>query len=227
VNALRAPSGLQRYGARHDHGDLRVPRLRPLAQAPARFACIVFTISNSTTDKSDRSGKSSAPGRRSVLPASKLEEGEAPQSAGAERRTRWPALRPGRSLHRKGPPVHVADRRALRRFTAEILVGQGPTHPGLPGRPARRLVRPNPRAPHPAPSNGTTGCCPRMSWVEGTIERIENTSTRRPGAQIRRLHRADLPAASQRKERPVPDASPRWSCPSVAAFRLPTQSANR
>ena len=44
-------------------------------------------VSNSTTAKPDRSGKSSAPGRRSVLPASKVRGGEAPPGAGAERRT--------------------------------------------------------------------------------------------------------------------------------------------
>jgi hypothetical protein len=55
--------------------------------------------------------------------------GVAPRTEGVKRRLAlvrnaappWPALRSGRSLHREGPPVHHADRRAFRRFTAAIL----------------------------------------------------------------------------------------------------------
>ena len=149
-------------------------------------------FSNSTTGKPDRSGKSSAPGRRSVLSASKARGGEAPQSAGAERRTRG-RLAVGPVPSAEGTPVHNADRRALRRFTAVISVGPRPTRSGracLPvencspvvqqsslhqghyarraesrGAPSVRLAKPNPRAPHPAPPNSATGWRPRMSRV--------------------------------------------------------------
>ena len=54
----------------------------------------------------------------SVLSASKaIEEGEAPQSAGAEPPHPVATLRSGQSLHRKGLPAHDAGRRALRRST--------------------------------------------------------------------------------------------------------------
>ena len=72
------------------------------------------------------------------------------------------ALRLGRSLHRKGPPVHDADRRALRRFTT-VFARPGPHSlsgraflPGLlacsPGSPAGSL-----RTGHLVP----VGRCPR------------------------------------------------------------------
>ncbi len=79
-------------------------------------------------DKPDRSGKAfDARAAVSLAPPQSRGGWSAAKRWCGRRRTRWPALRPGRSLLRKGPPVHVADRRALRRFTAEILVGQGPT----------------------------------------------------------------------------------------------------
>src|SRR5262245_5923184 len=52
---------------------------------------------------------------------SKCEGGEAPKRAGAERRTRWPASRSGRSADRRRPPANNARRRAFRRFTAAIF----------------------------------------------------------------------------------------------------------
>ena len=90
------------------------------------------------------------------------EGGEAPAGAGAERRTPWPALRSGRSLHREGPPVHHADRRAFRRFTAAIL-GFGTVLPGPDG---EHFARPDPggfglRSSGPRPAR--QGAVPR-SW---------------------------------------------------------------
>jgi hypothetical protein len=88
--------------------------------------------------------------------------GEAPAGAGAERRTPWPALRSGRSLHREGPPVHDADRRAFRRFTAASL-GFGTVLPGPDG---EHFARPDPggfglRSSGPRPAR--QGAVPR-SW---------------------------------------------------------------
>ena len=59
----------------------------------------------------------------------KLEEGEAPQSAGAERRTRGPPSG-GPVPSSEGTPAHDAGRRALRRFTVEIFAGPGPPRLG-------------------------------------------------------------------------------------------------
>jgi hypothetical protein len=137
-------------------------------------------LSNSPAGKRQRSGKSSAPGRRPSCPPRK-------QSRRVKRRkalVRKPphpvaTLRSGQSLQRKGLPAHDAGRRALRRFTAVISVRPSPTRSGhacpsgsipstggpagslLTGRIARkvesrgapraRLIRPDPQTPLPAP----------------------------------------------------------------------------
>src|SRR5260221_1154075 len=55
-------------------------------------------------------------------PSQSQKEGSgAPKFAGAERRTRWPALRHGLSRLRTGLPAHNADRRAFRRSTGVFL----------------------------------------------------------------------------------------------------------
>jgi hypothetical protein len=56
---------------------------------PGRCACMhhIFTF-QTARGQATSSGESSAPGRRQSCPPRKLEEGEAPLSAGAERRTR-------------------------------------------------------------------------------------------------------------------------------------------
>jgi hypothetical protein len=96
--------------------------------------------------------------------------GVAPRTEGVKRRLAlvrnaappWPALRSGRSLHREGPPVHHADRRAFRRFTAAIL-GFGTVLPGPDG---EHFARPDPggfglRSSGPRPAR--QGAVPR-SW---------------------------------------------------------------
>ena len=49
------------------------------------------------------------------------EGSRAPTGAGAERRTRWPALRSGRSLDRQGSPANDAGQRASRRSTRRVF----------------------------------------------------------------------------------------------------------
>src|SRR6185436_11476173 len=109
----------------------------------------------------------------------KLEEGEAPQSAGAERRTRGPTSRSGLSLQRKGRPAHDAGRRALRRFTVEIFAGPGPPRLGPRLRagengppvvqlaPSFRVVVPERRGPRrpesPVDETEPAGSTPRSS----------------------------------------------------------------
>jgi hypothetical protein len=97
-----------------------------------------------------------------------------------------PVARPADGPVPCGTPIHHADRRAFRRFTAAILRGAcgcrtdlGPRLPpgarcsggpagsqrtgrnarraGPRGLPSARLTRPNPQAPHPAPSISVTG----------------------------------------------------------------------
>src|SRR5258707_13434220 len=77
-----------------------------------------------------------APEAFPVFPRTQREGGEAPTGAGAERRTRWPALRSGRSLDRQGSPANDAGRRASRRSTAAFLAESPPPQlrAGLPGR---------------------------------------------------------------------------------------------
>jgi hypothetical protein len=55
------------------------------------------------------------------LPSRDVRGSGAPTGAGAERRTRWPALRSGRSLDRQGSPANDAGRRASRRSTAAFF----------------------------------------------------------------------------------------------------------
>ncbi len=91
-----------------------------------------------------RSGAMLSGARPPVSPSTpgKVRGGEAPAGAGADRRTRWPALRSGRSL--AGQPAHDADRHAFRRFTAAFwcrAVAAAPTsgracEPDCSGRPA-------------------------------------------------------------------------------------------
>src|SRR5262245_53413888 len=138
-------------------------------------------------DKRPRPGNLRLPAAVRPVRLIKIEEGEAPQSAGAEFAAPMAALRLGQSLHRKGLPALHAGRRALRRFTAVIFVEPGSTHlgPRLPiratgffarivqqsslhtGRIADRagseaprgvrLIRPDPQAPLPAPPTAITG----------------------------------------------------------------------
>jgi hypothetical protein len=119
---------------------------------------------SSTVRVSSAGGAAGARGSFPVRPCPEAAPrgGEAPAGAGAERRTPWPALRSGRSLHREGPPVHDADRRAFRRFTAAIL-GFGTVLPGPDG---GHFARPDPggfglRSSGPRPAR--QGAVPR-SW---------------------------------------------------------------
>jgi len=118
---------------------------------PERCACpcILLHLSNSPAGKPDRSGKSSAPGRRSVLSASKSSRRVKRRKALVRNAAPVAALRLGQSLHRKGLPAHDAGRRALRRFTTafhealpHLLSGRA-FLPGLltrsPGSPAGSL----------------------------------------------------------------------------------------
>ena len=124
--------------------------------------------------------------------------GEAPAGAGAERRTPWPALRSGRSLHREGPPAHDADRRAFRRFTAAIL-GFGTVLPGPDG---EHFARPDPggfglRSSGPRPAR--QGAVPR-SW-DGRWTRSL------PGIACEAHPRAPLPAPPSERLRKAPSVS--------------------
>jgi hypothetical protein len=121
-----------------------------------------------------------------------------PTGAGAERRTRWPALRSGRSLDRQGSPANDAGRRASRRSTAAFLAKLSPRRSSGPGfretgicagpvqRAPRRAVlmppgslpgaarvrgyEPRPQGPHPAPpTERLQDDAPRSSRVRDNI----------------------------------------------------------
>jgi hypothetical protein len=169
-------------------------------------------LSNSPAGKRQRSGKSSAPGRRPSCPPRK-------QSRRVKRRkalVRKPphpvaTLRSGQSLQRKGLPAHDAGRRALRRFTAVISVRPSPTRSGhacpsgsipstggpagslLTGRIARkvesrgapraRLIRPDPQTPLPAPPTESPRMMPSNERGCSTYRtKQEQKSTPRPDA---------------------------------------------
>ena len=144
--AACAPQAVERHRGRAIFGPT------PGGMATARAAGARGSISR-ITFQTARQASISAPGNHrhpaavtSCPPRKQIEEGEAPQSAGAERRTRG-RLRSGLSLHRKGLPARNAGRRALRRFTAVISVEPSPTRSGRAFVPARLLDRPSSRAP--------------------------------------------------------------------------------
>jgi hypothetical protein len=152
-------------------------------------------------------GKCSAPGRRPSCPPRKQSRRVKRRKA-LVRKPPHPvaALRWGQSLQRKGLPAHDAGRRALRRFTAVISVRPSPTRSGhacpsgsIPstggpagslltghiarkvesrGAPRARLIRPDARAPLPAPPTESPGRCPRTSG-DAHIEQIKNTKSTR------------------------------------------------
>ena len=87
--------------------------------------------------------------RRTVVPNCRFrtlrtpKEGSgAPKFAGAERRTRWPALRHGLSRQRTGLPAHNADRRASRRSTAAFSLDLGTAFWKRTGAPIRTPLIP-------------------------------------------------------------------------------------
>ena len=76
-------------------------------------------------------------------PSHSQKEGSgAPKFAGAERRTRWPALRHGLSRQRTGLPAHNADRRASRRSTAAFSLDLGTAFWKRTGAPIRTPLIP-------------------------------------------------------------------------------------
>ena len=133
---------------RHSASKTRVNALVATCGAAKPAVRHVLTMSNSPAGKRQRSGKSLGTRPPSVLSASKaIEEGEAPQSAGAEPPHPVATLRSGQSLHRKGLPAHDAGRRALRRFTAVISVEPRSTRSGRACVPARIAHRSSSRLP--------------------------------------------------------------------------------
>jgi hypothetical protein len=94
-------------------------------------ACISDSHFKQPAGKRQRSGKSSAPGRRPSCPPRKRSRRVKRRKA-LVRKPPHPVatLRSGQSLHRKGLPAHDAGRRALRRFTAVISVEPRSTRSG-------------------------------------------------------------------------------------------------
>jgi hypothetical protein len=154
-------------------------RLRELRRGRHRS----FTMSNSPQSKPDRSGKSvSTPGRRQSCPPQRsrrvkrrkaLVRNAAPGGQPCGQASPFNG-RDYRSLTRTGAPCGASPRRFWWDKVPHAL--------GLPRRPARRLVRPNPRAPHPAPSIGTTGWRPRTSRVDSpNTRKITTVNPAAPG----------------------------------------------
>ena len=120
------------------------PRLRRPGGAHVRPSHL--HLSNSTPGKPDRPGKARLPAAVQSCPPRKHEEVKR-RKALVRNAAPVAALRLGQSLRRKGLPVHDADRRALRRFTAVISVGPRPTRSGRACLPARIADRSSSRAP--------------------------------------------------------------------------------
>ena len=87
---------------------------------PTRDALVAAVYRNETEQLSD-----AAPSLLKEMPADKALE-EWLRRYAALIGTRWPALRSGRSL--AGQPVHDADRRAFRRFTAAFWCETSASH---------------------------------------------------------------------------------------------------
>ena len=166
-----------------------------------------------------------APGAPSFSrPSHRVRGSGAPGGAGAERRTRWPALRSGRSLDRQGPPANDAGRRASRRSTAAFREAETSLQlrAGLPG---THLFLPLTSAPVPFhtvvapwPPGGRDGPRPASTSQSGpNAARLVARS--RPSAGLR-----DLPAGAAPRSirRTSPEDAPqraRWAHMSLFSFK--------
>jgi hypothetical protein len=128
-----------------------------------------------------------------------IEGSGAPKFAGAERRTRWPALRHSLSRQRTGLPAHNADRRASRRSTAAFSLDLETAFWKRTGAPIRYAL--DSAGFHP-PSSAPPARCRTdpCSWAGRCLPRPPEARLARPNPQA-------PPRSTNKRHRLAPSAS--------------------